>query len=156
MVGLAVAGMAFVMGMRAKFRPLQDAIRHRLLPPLNRRALRSAGTPGAYASVVRHVGRRSGTTRDVPVVTQVTEEGFVVALPYGTRPDWLRNVLAAGEAQVVREGVTHAVDRPEIVPRSVADPYFPASDRRSHRWFAIDEFLVMRRIPSTEMVDRTA
>src|SRR5690606_38296959 len=30
-----------------------------------------------------------------------TERGLVVALPYGTTPDWLKNVTAAGSAELV-------------------------------------------------------
>ena len=49
------------------------------------------------------------------------EGGFAIPLPYGDEVDWLRNVLAAGEATVVLDGVRHRVTQPVVVP-SDADP----------------------------------
>ncbi|MGZ4612806.1 MAG: hypothetical protein ACXV1K_06490 [Kineosporiaceae bacterium] len=51
--------------------------------------MRTAGSPGAYASVVRHVGRTSGRRYETPVVPVATDGGFVVPLPYGPGTDWL-------------------------------------------------------------------
>ena len=52
-------GIVFVVGMRAKSPPVLDAVRRasRAMKPL---VLKSAGTPGASASVIRHVGRATG------------------------------------------------------------------------------------------------
>ena len=145
-VALVAVAAVFVVGMRTKSPPVQNAIRRmgRASKPL---VLRSAGTPGAYASVVRHVGRTSGRDYETPVVAVPTDEGFVIALPYGTTTDWLRNVLAAGSAVIVHEGDTHSVDRPEIVPRAVGNPHFPPQEQRSHRLFNVDDFLLVRRAP---------
>ena len=66
-VALLVIGIVFVAGMRAKSPPVINTVRKvsRATRPL---ALRSAGSPGAYASVVRHVGRSTGRTYETPVV----------------------------------------------------------------------------------------
>jgi hypothetical protein len=45
-----------------------------------------------------------------------TEDGFVIALVYGSRTNWLQNVLARGSATLVHEGQTYEIDQPEIVP----------------------------------------
>jgi deazaflavin-dependent oxidoreductase (nitroreductase family) len=70
--------------------------------------------------VVRHVGRTTGRPFETPVQAVVTDDWFVIALPYGANTDWLKNVLATKSATIVREGTTYTVDRPEIVPMSVA------------------------------------
>ena len=89
---------------------------------VNPRQLRRAGRPGAYASIIRHLGRRTGRAYETPVGVVPDGDAFLIVLPYGLRTQWLRNVLAAGEATLVTEGSTYRVDRPEVVPTcEVAD-----------------------------------
>ena len=155
-VALTTLWIGFTLAMRTKYRPVQDAIRRVNREVFNPRAMRTAGQPGAYTSVVRHVGRTSGTPYATPVGVEATEEGFVVALPYGTAPDWLRNVQAAGSATIVHEGSTHHVDRPEIVPSDVAMPYVPPRDRWTLRLYGVDRFLKIRRVVVPETQPPTA
>ena len=143
---LVVAGVVFVVGMRTKSPPVLDAIRRMNRAYWNPRAMQTAGTGGAYASIIRHTGRRSGRTYETPVVAEPTDTGFVVALPYGTRPDWIRNVVASGEATIVRDGVEHHVLDPEIVPAALVEEAFAPGDRRAHRLFGVDECLQVRAI----------
>ena len=143
-VVLAVIGVVFVVGMRTKSPPVLNAVRRsgRATKPL---ALRSSGTPGGIASVVRHVGRTSGREYETPVQAVATDDGFVIALPYGLNTDWLKNVRASGSATIVHEGDTYRVDRPEIVPMSAAtNALFPPTDQRMHRVFRVTECLLVR------------
>jgi hypothetical protein len=66
-LGLVAAAIAFMLGMRARSRPLLDAVRRFNRAVANPRQMRSAGTPGAYASVIRHTGRTSGRPYATPV-----------------------------------------------------------------------------------------
>jgi deazaflavin-dependent oxidoreductase (nitroreductase family) len=68
-----------------------------------------------YAAVIRHIGRRSGKTYATPVVADRVTDGFILPLPYGTRVDWLRNVLAAGRATIQVSGHAYDVVEPEII-----------------------------------------
>ena len=79
-------------------------------------ALRSAGREGSSTAVVRHVGRRSGRTYETPVIAVRHDDSFLIALPYGKRTDWLKNVLDRGSATIVANGHTYEVDRPEVIP----------------------------------------
>jgi hypothetical protein len=72
------------------------------------------------------------------------DDSFLVMLPYGSNTQWLRNVLAAGEATLVTEGRTVRVERPETIPFSDVEERFSASDRRSSRLFAVTECLLLR------------
>jgi deazaflavin-dependent oxidoreductase (nitroreductase family) len=136
-----VAGAVFAIGMRTKSPGVQRAVRRMNKAVWNPRAMDTAGSPGAYASVVHHVGRRSGTTYRTPVVPVPTEDGFVIALPYGPGADWVQNVLAADGATLEHEGATYEVERPTVVPTELVDAFFGESERRSHRAFRIDECL---------------
>ena len=107
--------------------------------------MQTAGQPGASASIVRHVGRVSGAEYETPIGPEMTEDGFVVALPYGTNPDWYKNVIAAGSATIVHEGTEYLVDQPELVPAEIGNAYFPEQTQRSHLLFGVDDFLLLRR-----------
>jgi deazaflavin-dependent oxidoreductase (nitroreductase family) len=108
--------------------------------------MRTAGVPGAYAGIVRHRGRVSGRRYETPVGIIATDDGFLVTLPYGTQASWLRNVLAAGEAEFVTDGTTYRVDRPELVPMRDVASRFSATDQRLTRVLAIDSCLRVRRV----------
>src|SRR5215467_5377214 len=110
-------------------------------------ALRSAGKQGSNTSVVRHVGRRSGRTYETPVVAAQHDDSFLIALPYGTRTDWLKNVLGNGSATIVTNGHAYEVDRPEVIPMADATGYFRPKEQRMHRQFHVDDALLVRTRP---------
>jgi deazaflavin-dependent oxidoreductase (nitroreductase family) len=144
---VAVASVAtWLLGMRARAPWAVDfgrALTKRVFNPMQ---MRSAGTPGAYASIVRHTGRKSGATYETPVGTLATEDGFLIALPYGTRANWVQNVLAAGSATIIAEGQTYEVDQPEVVPLESVISEFPEGDLRSLRLFGVKHCVRVRRV----------
>ena len=65
--------------------------------------------------VLTHRGRKSGRVFSTPINVFRREGGFVVALTYGKDADWVRNVLAAGDCELVtRRRSAHLVN-PRIV-----------------------------------------
>lgn len=52
-------------------------------------------------AVVEHRGRRSGRRYRTPVTVFRTPTGYVIALTYGPRCDWVQNVVTAGEADLI-------------------------------------------------------
>ncbi len=141
-----VIGAAFVVAMRKKYAPVQDAVRRMNRDVVNPQQMATAGTPGAYASIIKHIGRTSGTPYDTPVQARPTEDGFVIPLPYGRSPDWLKNVSAAGSATLVTEGETYQVEQPEFIPADAAAPYVEEQDRKTQQLFGVDEFLKLRTV----------
>ena len=103
-VGLVVIALVFLVGMRARSPLVLNPLIRIQRAFINPRQMRSAGTPGAYASVIRHRGRTSGRLYETPVGVVAAEDGFLVALVYGSRTNWLQNVLASGSATIVHEG----------------------------------------------------
>jgi deazaflavin-dependent oxidoreductase (nitroreductase family) len=144
LVAVAAVGVVFVAGMRWKSPPVLNAVRRtsRATKPF---VLKTAGKPGGPASVIHHVGRTTGRSYETPVRAVPTADGFVIALPYGSNTDWLKNVLASGSATIVDEGSVHRVDDPQVVPLAVAGELFPPGDRRTFRLIAVDQFLLVRR-----------
>lgn len=156
-VGLALVlvaiGVVFFVGMRTGSSSVRRVVRRFNRAIGNPYQMRTAGTPGAYAAVIRHVGRKTGRSYATPIVPFATEDGFVIALPYGPGADWVRNVMASGSATIIHEGNTYRVDRPELVPTAVALPYMPAKQQKELRRFAVDRCLLVRHLIPEPVVD---
>ena len=135
-----MVAVVFVVGMRRKTQWVLDLVRRagRRMKPL---VLRSAGSAGSPTAVVHHVGRTSGRAYETPVVATPSAGGFVVALPYGEKTDWLQNVLAAGSATIVLDGTTHDVVAPRVVAMDAVGGAFAAKEQRMHQRFRVVQAL---------------
>ena len=75
--------------------------------------------------MLRHTGRTSGATHETPIMIFRRGSVGVIALTYGPGADWVRNVLAAGECEViVKQHATRFV-APEIVRTPAVREYIP-------------------------------
>ena len=79
-----------------------------------------------------------------------TDDGFAIALVYGNRTSWLRNVLASGQATLVTEGETWEVDQPELVPMGAVERWFTAGDVRSFRRMRVVDALRLHRVRAVQ------
>ena len=145
-VGMLVAVVATVMGvllagLRWQVGPALDLIRRMNRSVTNPRVMRTAGTPETPTSVIEHIGRKSGRTYETPIDIIDSPTGLLVALPYGTGADWLRNVQAAGRATVVRRGRRIDVVRPTIVATADVADLVPKRTMRMLRVFGVGQFL---------------
>ena len=149
---VAVFVAVFIAGVRLKWgfvlRPLFSTQRQLSNPS----AMKTAGKDGATYSVVRHRGRTSGREYETPVGVVETAEGFLIALPYGSETNWVRNVLAGGSAQIVHQGKTWNADQPAIVPMRDVVESFGSSDRRAFRLFGVRECLRLRKADAADRV----
>ncbi len=146
-VGIVVLLLALlVIGMRWKVSPVLTAVRRMNRSVSNPRVLRTAGSAGDQNSVICHVGRTSGRSYRTPVTAIPTRTGFLIALPYGTQADWLRNVLAAGSATVVTDGEQLDVIDPKIVATADVADFIPGSTRRALRVFGVGECLHLEKV----------
>jgi deazaflavin-dependent oxidoreductase (nitroreductase family) len=155
-LGLATLVIAFVMGWRKKSGFVLGPIVWMSKKVMNPMQMRSAGTPGAYASIVQHRGRISGAEYETPVGVVADGDAFLIALPYGSRAQWLRNVLAAGSATLVHEGTTFDVDRPELIALATVAERFSASDQGLFRWLRVEDCLRLRNVEREEGRRRAA
>ncbi len=145
-VGIGAVLLAvLVAGMRWNVAPVIDAVRRMNRSLTNPRVMRTAGSADTQTSVIRHVGRTSGRTYETPVDVIATPDGVLIALPYGTRADWLRNVLAAGSATIVSQGERFDVDQPIIAATAEVADHIPARTLQTLRIFGVNECLHLRR-----------
>lgn len=153
LITLAAAALAtatFMLGMRYKWPFVLDGVRRMNRRLLNPRQMRSAGTPGAYAGIIHHVGRRSGQDYQTPVGITPVDGTYVIVLPYGTRPDWVKNVLTAGTATLTHEGATHIVGRPEVIPTHDVLESLDQSDQKAQSWFNVDQCMRLHAVGAAE------
>ena len=126
--------------------PVRDAVRTFNKYLLNPAMLLVAGRKWWYAGVIRHTGRRTGTSYATPVVVNpVAGDGFLIPLPYGTGVDWLRNVLAAGTASVTVDGQSYQVREPEVITAAAAAPLLSDHRRREFARFGIGHYVKLQR-----------
>ena len=141
----AVSLTLLVAGMRWKLPAVLDIVRRLNRSLTNPRVMRTAGTDATQTSVIQHVGRTSGRAYETPVDTIPAKTGFLIALPYGTRADWVRNVLASGSATVVTRGERVDVDRPSIVATADVEGQIPAKTLRTLRLFGVNQCLHLEK-----------
>ncbi len=65
--------------------------------------------------LLTHVGRKSGRTFHTPINVFRTPGGFMIALTYGPNSQWVQNVLAADEAELVTRGTHYHLSAPAVV-----------------------------------------
>jgi deazaflavin-dependent oxidoreductase (nitroreductase family) len=114
----------------------------RLLNPLARPF--AARLPGF--AIIGYVGRRTGRPYRTPINVFHRDGDYIFALTYGPDTQWVRNVLAAGSAELEEHG--------QIVtlrdPRRITDPtasLMPLVVRLFLRLMRVTEFLRMSPTP---------
>ena len=95
-------------------------------------------------AALSHVGRRSGSAYETPVVARPTPDGFLIPLPFGPSTQWAQNLLAAGRGELRQAGRSFAIDRPEIIEREAADAFLPWVIRVASRRFGIRQYVRVR------------
>ncbi|GCE29076.1 peptidase [Dictyobacter alpinus] len=81
-------------------------------------------SPGPFA-LLRHVGRSSGKTYEIPMMVWPVKDGFVIVLTYGPHVDWLRNLQAAGQGSLRWHGREYTFQRPQAIDAQTALPALP-------------------------------
>jgi hypothetical protein len=79
------------------------------------------------------------------VIAAQHDDSFLIALPYGKRTDWLKNVLHNGSATIVTNGHSYEVDQPELIPMAEATGYFRPREQRMQRQFRVECALQVRQ-----------
>jgi len=93
--------------------------------------------------IMHHRGRRSGRIYEVPLAAFRFDGGFVFALTYGSGANWVRNVLAAGECEIVRGGAVHSLSNPRLIPTEEGLSLANRPVQLVLRLIKCDEFLAM-------------
>jgi len=104
----------------------------------NPRELRKGQRP-----VIEHVGRSSGKPYRTPLDAHEVEGGFIFILVYGSGSDWVQNTLAAGNAQLTKDGKQFELTNPRIVDTDAAWSQLPPDTGAPPGFLNVGEYLQM-------------
>jgi deazaflavin-dependent oxidoreductase (nitroreductase family) len=93
--------------------------------------------------VLTHVGRSSGTLYRTPLDAHPVDGGYVFILVYGSRSDWVRNVMAAGRAHLAIDGAELELTAPRLITADEAWRALDADVKRPPGFLRISEYLRM-------------
>ncbi|GAA3570779.1 hypothetical protein GCM10022419_059530 [Nonomuraea rosea] len=110
---------------------------------VNKRVFNPLAIKGGKYPVLIHVGRVSGATYRTPLDAFPVEGGYLFVLVYGSRSDWVQNILAADGARLRADGKEIELAAPRLVGKDEAFQALPASAARPPRVLRITEFLRM-------------
>ena len=116
---------------------------NRVINPVTRRF--AGRLPGF--GVVTHTGRRSGRSYRIPINVFRRADQFVFALTYGSRVDWVQNVLAAGRCELLVLGRNFHLEQPNLIVDPEAS-LTPMPIRLFLRLLRVREFLMMKGAPA--------
>ncbi|ANZ41019.1 hypothetical protein BBK82_38605 [Lentzea guizhouensis] len=110
---------------------------------INKRVFNRIVLRGDKYPVMTHVGRTSGATYRTPMDALPTGDGYVFILVYGSRSDWVRNVLASGSARLRVDGKEVELTAPRLVGEEEAFGTVSPGAKRPPKMLKITEFLRM-------------
>jgi deazaflavin-dependent oxidoreductase (nitroreductase family) len=96
--------------------PLLERLQIRYMNPVVRRV--APHLPGL--ALVKHRGRKSGTAYETVVTPYLKGDVLTVTLFHG-KTNWVKNVLAAGEAEVHLRGRDVRITNPRVLDAGTAD-----------------------------------
>ena len=111
---------------------------------INKRVFNPLALRKGKYQVICHVGRTSGQPYRTPIEALPVDDGFIFVLVYGSRSDWVQNVLASGTAKLETDGVTLDLVSPELITADEAFERLSPGVKRPPRLLKIDGFLAMR------------
>ena len=127
-------------------RRLRTFVKH-FVNPLLRNFAHSSRGPFA---LLRHVGRRSGKTYEIPIMVWRVEDGFVIVLTYGPHVDWLRNLQAAGQGSLLWHKQEYVFQKPEFIDAKTALPALPPFIKQVLRLRGAQDFVKLSSQSSKE------
>ncbi|MFI7108462.1 nitroreductase family deazaflavin-dependent oxidoreductase [Nonomuraea sp. NPDC050227] len=110
---------------------------------MNKKVFNPRAITGGRWPVLIHVGRISGTTYRTPLDAHPVDGGYLFVLVYGSRSDWVQNVLAAANARLRVDGRDVELTAPRLIGEDEPFQALPEKVARPPKLLRITEFLRM-------------
>lgn len=107
----------------------------------NKLLIRVCGRDFGHFAVLEHVGRKTGTHYRIPVIAEPLAGGFVIAMTYGKKVDWYRNIIAHGGCSLLWKRKEYTLASPQFISEQTALVAFPSLLRPVLRRAGIEYFL---------------
>ncbi len=115
----------------------------RWLAKVNRRVFNPLEVKRGKRPIVTHMGRSSGASYQTPLDAYPTKRGFVLVVRYGPGSDWVRNILAAGKANLRFDEREHSLSSPRLVGQEDAVAELEIGFEPRSDFFKADHYLLM-------------
>ena len=132
---------------------LLDRIRGMNKHITNKILIHIAGKDVGLFAILSHTGRKSGKIYQIPIIVEPVLKGFVIALTYGKKTDWYKNVKAKGACSLRWKRKEYALTNPEFIDQEQALPAFPAVFRVGLRMMGIQYYLRLTRIKEQDRLE---
>lgn len=110
---------------------------------LNKRVFNPREIGRGRRPVLHHVGRSSGETFRTPLDAHPVDSGYIFILMYGSDSDWVKNVLAAGSANLHIDGTEIQLTSPRLVTEKEAWRLLPEATKAPPGFMRVTEYLQM-------------
>jgi deazaflavin-dependent oxidoreductase (nitroreductase family) len=100
-------------------------------------------------ATILHRGRKSGKTYQTPMMIFDTDDGWVMALTYGSKVDWVRNLVAAEGGEMIHRRKRVRLERPRLISEAEGMALIPAIVRAVLRTIGVTEFLRVDKTPDS-------
>ena len=115
----------------------------RWLAQINKRTFNRLELKRGKRPVLIHEGRSSGKTYYTPLDAHPVDGGYMFIANYGTRSDWMRNILAAGSARLRIDGRELALASPRLLDEKEAWELLPEGTKPLPKSMNITDFVRM-------------
>lgn len=115
----------------------------RWVAQVNKRVFNKVELKRGARPVMLHVGRSSGREHRTPLDAHQVDGGYLFFPIYGSSSDWVRNVIAAGHAQLEVDGERVELMSPRLIDQDEARQQLPDSVKLPPSFLRVAEFLRM-------------
>ena len=109
---------------------------------INKRIFNPLELKRGQRPTLTHVGRSSGKEYVTPLDAHPVDGGYLFILVYGSKSDWVQNILAAGSSTLSKDGEIFELSNPRVVNGDVAWPML-GEVKQPPGFLRVDEFLWM-------------
>jgi deazaflavin-dependent oxidoreductase (nitroreductase family) len=110
---------------------------------INKRVFNPGQIKKGVSPVLTHVGRASGRTFQTPLDAHPVDDGYIFILVYGSGSDWVKNIMAAGNASLRVKGEEIPLTSPRVITEEAAWELLPPTTKRPPKFLRISEYLQM-------------
>jgi deazaflavin-dependent oxidoreductase (nitroreductase family) len=110
---------------------------------INKRLFNPRALESGRWKVISHVGRSSGRAYRTPLDAYEVDGTFLFILVYGSKSDWVQNILASGSATLEADGEVVQLAAPRLLSGDAAWRLMDGVAKPPPRFLNVDELLQM-------------
>jgi deazaflavin-dependent oxidoreductase (nitroreductase family) len=110
---------------------------------INKRFFNPKALVNGNWEVITHVGRSSGETHRTPLGSWEVDGTRVFVIVYGSRSDWVQNILSSGRATLETGGQIEELGSPRLISGATARGMLVGGYKLPPRFLRVDEYLQM-------------